>query len=588
MDRKARAGKLATEIAALRKELAVLKPAPYLGSTLFIDEIDPVRTTKLVESKGEGKNREGYQRGYLGDLGGVDRLPNVSGGSYTWFENTAGREVFAWRPRPPAGSASGSPGAAGSFPTPPTRATCSTATVIPRRATTRPRSPGSTSRNSPTAPPMSATRRCGPASVMPASTSFAEKSAIFLRGGETGSAISADVLVLQDAGANRGQPRLRAPVNAKGNEETFAPVEARFVRFAIGASSSGQPCLDELEIWSGERNVALGGKPTSSGDFPNNAAHKLAHINDGQYGNGRSWIASTPGKGWVMIELKSARDRRPHHLGANREGKYSDRLATRYRIEVAKDANGPWQTVASSEGRAPVGAPAADAITYELAGLDPAQAKEARAVWDRFAPLEAERAALAALPKVYAGQFVQPKEPTKRLFRGDPLAPKEVVAPASLSVFAGSFGSFALPADAPEPIDGLPSRTGSSIRRIRSPPASSSTGSGITISDAVSSRRPPISVRWDSVPAIPSCLTGSRPSWSSTAGRSSTSTGSSSLEDLPPVVRPASRGALGRRGHGILWRFPPRRLEAEPIRDKHPPRQRSARQTDVRPRLPSL
>jgi hypothetical protein len=450
VDRKARAGKLATEIAALRKELAVLKPAPYLGSTLFIDEIDPVRTTKLVEPKAEGKNREGYQRGHLGDLGGADRLPNVSGGSYTWFENRVGREVFAWRPQANGRKRVWLSWGCGFL----------SHTTDARYVLDRDGDPATRGDQAEIAKVDQQKFADGTADVGNKAMwsgfrdagehEFAEKSAIFLRGGETGSAISADVLVLQDAGATGGQPRLRAPANAKGNEETFAPVEARFVRFAIESSSSGQPCLDELEIWSGEGNVALGGKPTSSGDFPNNVAHKLAHINDGHYGNGRSWIASTPGKGWVMIELKSPATVDRITWARDREGKYSDRLATRYRIEVAKDAKGPWQTVASSEGRAPVGAPAADAITYELAGLDPAQAKKARAVWDRFAPLEAERAALAALPKVYAGQFVQPNEPTKRLFRGDPLAPKEAVAPASLSVFAGSFGSFALPADAPE------------------------------------------------------------------------------------------------------------------------------------------
>lgn len=448
--RKARAEKLATEIAKLRKELTALKPAPYLGSTLFIDETDPVRTTQLAEPKGEGKNREGQQRGYLGDLGGVDRLPNVSGGSYRWFENAAGRDVFVWRPQTTGKKRVWLSWGSGFL----------SHTTDARYVLDRDGDPATRDDQREIASVDQQKFADGTADVgnkamwsgffNAGEHEFAEKSAIFLRGGGTGAAISADVLVLQDAGATGSQPRLRAPVNAKGNEESFMPVEARFVRFTIEASSSGQPCIDELEIWSGETNVALGGKPTSSGDFPNNASHKLAHINDGQYGNSRSWISNSPGKGWVMIELKSPATVDRITWARDREGKYSDRLATRYRIEVAGDAQGPWRTVASSEGRAPVGAPAADAVTYDLAGLDPDQAKKARAVWERIAPLEAERADLAAVPKVYAGQFVQPKEPTKRLFRGDPLSPKEVVAPASLSVFAGMSGAFALAADAPE------------------------------------------------------------------------------------------------------------------------------------------
>jgi hypothetical protein len=448
--RKARAEKLATEIASLRKEFAVLKPAPYLGTTLFIDELDPVRTTKLVGVKGEGKNREGYQRGHLGDLGGVDRLPNLSGGSYIWFDNVAGRDAFVWRPKVGGKKRVWLSWGSGFL----------SHTNDARYVLDRDGDPATRDDQTEIAKVDQQKFADGTADVGNKAMwsgffdagehEFSEKSAIFLRGGETGAAISADVLVLQDAGAPGRQPRLRAPVNAKGNEESFTPVEARFVRFTIEASSSGQPCLDELEIWSGETNVALGGKPTSSGDFPNNASHKLAHLNDGRYGNGRSWISNTPGKGWAMIELKAPASIDRITWARDREGKHTDRLATRYRIEVAEDAQGPWQTVASSEGRAPVGAPAADAVTYELAGLDPDQAKKARAVWDRIAPLETERADLAALPKVYAGQFAQPKEPTMRLFRGDPLSPKEVVAPASLSVFEGMSGSFALPADAPE------------------------------------------------------------------------------------------------------------------------------------------
>ena len=449
-ERKARATALATEIASLRKDLAILKPAPYLGTTLFIDELDPVRTTKLVEVKGEGKNREGYQRGHLGDLGGVDRLPNLSGGSYTWFENVPGREVFAWRPQ-----ATGKKHVWLSWGSGFLSHTTDARYVLDRDGDAATRDDQTEIAKVDQQKFADGTADVGNKAMWSGfydagEHEFSAKSVILLRGGETGAAISADVLVLQDAGATSRQPRLRAPVDAKGNEEAFAPVVGRFFRFTIEASSSGQPCLDELEIWSGETNLALGGKPSSSGDLPNNPAHKLEHLNDGKFGNGRSWISSTPGKGWVMIELKGPATVDRITWARDREGKYSDRLATRYRIEVAEEAKGPWRTVASSEGRAPLGSPAADAFTYELAGVDPDQVKKARAVWDRVAPLEAERKDLLTMPKVYAGQFAQPKEPTMRLFRGDPLSPKEVVAPASLSVFAGMLGAFALAADAPE------------------------------------------------------------------------------------------------------------------------------------------
>ena len=86
----------------------------------------------------------------------------------------------------------------------------------------------------------------------------------------------------------------RASVTAKHNIETFPAVEARFVRFTITRSSSSQPCIDELEIFSDTENLALankGAKASSGGDFKH-ALHKLTHINDGQYGNAKSWIAA--------------------------------------------------------------------------------------------------------------------------------------------------------------------------------------------------------------------------------------------------------------------------------------------------------
>ena len=567
-ERKARAEKLSGEIATLRKTLAALKPAPYLGTTLFIDETDPGRAVQLAEVKGEGKNREGYQRGHLGDLGSADRLPNLSGGSYLWFENVAGREVFAWRPK-----VSGKKRVWLSWGSGFLSHTTDARYVLDRDGDAATRDDQTEIAQVDQQKFADGTADVGNKAMWSGffdagEHEFADTSAIFLRGGDSGTAISADVLVLQDPGAPGRQPRLGAPVNARGNEETFAPVEARFVRFTIEASSSGQPCLDELEIWSGETNVALGGKPTSSGDFPNNASHKLAHINDGQYGNGRSWISDKPGKGWVMIELKAPATLDRITWARDREGKYSDRLATRYRIEVARDAMGPWQTVASAEGRAPVGSPAADAVTYGLAGLDPAQAKTARAVWERIAPLEAERADLLALPKAYAGQFVQPAEPTRRLFRGDPLSPKEIVAPEGLSVFEKRLGSFALPADAPE-------------RERR-----------VALANWIIDPRNPLTARvivnrlWHyhfgkGIVATPSDFgdMGFRPThpelldwlaselighgWSLKHIHRLILTSRTYRQSSAP--RPEALAADA--GSDFLWRFPPRRLEAEAIRD---------------------
>src|SRR5262249_23658580 len=143
------------------------------------------------------------------------------------------------------------------------------------------------------------------------------------------------------ADPNAKEPR-RVAVNALGNVEKIVPVKAQFVRFTIEATNNLEPCIDELEVFSDGKNVAPGAKATSSGDYPGNPIHKLEHINDGKYGNSRSWISNTAGKGWVQLELPMVESIDRIEWARDREGKYADRLATKYRIEVALEA-GKWQ-----------------------------------------------------------------------------------------------------------------------------------------------------------------------------------------------------------------------------------------------------
>ena len=142
-------------------------------------------------------------------------------------------------------------------------------------------------------------------------------------------------------------------VTAKHNIESFPAIEARFVRFTITRSSNVQPCIDELEIFAGSENLALaskGAKASSAGDFKH-PQHKLAHINDGQYGNAKSWIAAR-NTGWVQIELpKSARINRIE-WARDRQGKNGDRVPIGYRIEAGLK-EGEWKVIASSKGRQP-------------------------------------------------------------------------------------------------------------------------------------------------------------------------------------------------------------------------------------------
>ena len=100
------------------------------------------------------------------------------------------------------------------------------------------------------------------------------EAAIVLRGGKTGTAVTADVIILQLTMETRQRPDLqplRPPVNFARNVETLTPTAVRHVRFTVETTNNGsEPCLDELELWTAgndSRNVAGDAKLMSSGDY---------------------------------------------------------------------------------------------------------------------------------------------------------------------------------------------------------------------------------------------------------------------------------------------------------------------------------
>jgi mono/diheme cytochrome c family protein len=233
--------------------------------------------------------------------------------------------------------------------------------------------------------------------------------------------------------AEAGVGTLRRAVTPRQNIDRFAPTPARFIRFTILETSGAEPCLDELEVFSSDgRNVAHGATPTSSGDFAGNAFHRLAHVNDGLYGNEHSWISNTPGTGWVQLELPAAetiervvwsRDRSP-------EPKYADRVTTRYEIALSIDGV-DWQPIASDLDRRPFGDSTA-APDDTPAAIPPGSVADPARVAGKISALKRELATLDRGPMAYAGRFTEPGA-TFRMFRGDPTQPREEILPGPLS-----------------------------------------------------------------------------------------------------------------------------------------------------------
>jgi len=134
----------------------------------------------------------------------------------------------------------------------------------------------------------------------------------------------------------------------KPNEVAFSAVEAKFVRFVIHGSSSSQPCIDELEIYGpdGKRNLALadsGAKATASSCLPGYAIHQIPHLNDGLYGNDRSWIAAGAAGEWAQIELPRPAKVAKVVFSRDRRGRYHDRVPIHLEIRLSLDGR-QWQT----------------------------------------------------------------------------------------------------------------------------------------------------------------------------------------------------------------------------------------------------
>lgn len=358
-------------------------------------------------------------------------------------------------------------------------------------------------------------------------------------------------------------PELREAVNSKQNVETFDPIATRYVRFTITATSGGQPCIDELEIYSGRKNVALasaGATPSSSGDFVH-LLHKLSQINDGRHGNENSWISSVVSGGWVQIQLAKVQTIDRIVWQRDRTARFTDRLATDYQIDSSTDGE-KWTTIADSANRKPY-KKNSSAPQYDFAAFPPAEAEVGRHWLQQLAEKTKLRKQIQQSTTIYAGTFSQPG-PTHRLYRGEHGAPREEVAPAGIASLSGP----TLPPDSPE-----------QDRRL-------------AIAKWIASEQNPLTARvvvnrlWQfhfgtGIVDTPSDLgaNGTQPTHPKLLDWLAEELIRSqwSLKHLHRTIlmseiwqqdsRPRPNGLRVDAGSRLLWRFPPRRLEGEGIRD---------------------
>jgi hypothetical protein len=453
--RLATAASLSPRIDKLTGQLRSYEPLAFPGRTIIIDDEDLDFVTSLAKENGHGANPAGKGRGYLRDVGDAARAANLSRGRYTWWTNKPTQNVFTWNP-----AAEGrfriwiSWGAHGSGVH--TRDARYVLDLDGKLETQDDQQEiaridqyyfsGINEGESETKPLWSGLFNAGVHRLTATSR-------LVLRGGQTGTGITADVVVLQevnplstdpdnddsDNGAPASNvhslPRLRPPVSPRHNVERFRAIEARFVRFTTFETvddNRHQPCIDELEVFTAGDlpiNVASAGegtRPTSSGNYSETGIHQLKHVNDGKYGNSHSWISNQHGGGWVQLEFPRLASIDRIEWSRDRDGKFADRLPVRYQIDVSTDGQ-KWSTVAGSSDRVAMGTPHDPLIALGRSTVA-GDSTVLPALISELESLQAKKTQLEKPTLVYGGIFRTPDQ-TNVLRRGDPEQPLEAIAP---------------------------------------------------------------------------------------------------------------------------------------------------------------
>ncbi len=430
-----KAAELRQKLAPLTTKLAAYQPKAVLGRRVTLGEEDAVflKTPKGIKPT---EYDPGTAQGELNDPGDANRFPNI-GESYRYFVEEPGTDCVAWTPKRSGRHRIWVSWGVWTTHAPDARFILETNGQQTEIGTIN-------QRQFADGKPAIAGKKRWSGFKSLGEHKLTENSRILLRMGTTRAPMAADILLLEELPSPSTKLHIRTPVSHTANTDLFTPTTAKHLRFVIEDSYSNNACIDELEIFGPNgQNIALKAKTTSSGDFGPSAIHKLAHINDGKYGNSRSWIVKEP-KGWVQFDFDQ-----PHEINRvvwsrdrSTSGKvYEDRLATAYRIEVSDDAK-TWKTVASHADRL-------SAKFGKRVKAIPSATSAPADLLNRIAALEKALQSIAEPPMAYAGTFTQP-EPTHRLHRGDHMSPREIVAPEGLALFKDTLGSFKLAPDAPE------------------------------------------------------------------------------------------------------------------------------------------
>jgi hypothetical protein len=219
--------------------------------------------------------------------------------------------------------------------------------------------------------------------------------------------------------------------------DVFQAVTAKWIRLTVIETFTGRgyaPAIDELEVWKAvsrdepRRNVAsarLGALVRTSGP-DESLGSQDRQLNDGVIGWKSRWVARErldKATSWVEIELPEAVtiDRVTWHC--DHDDQANDLVAAKWRtlkkwrLEVAVEP-GKWDTVVSADRKEGISTAELDHRT----ALENQFTKAATDLWN--------------VTHLFAGRFRDP-EPGYVLRRGNPLEPREPTGPGGIDVLGG-------------------------------------------------------------------------------------------------------------------------------------------------------
>ncbi len=358
------------------------------------------------------------------------------------------------------------------------------------------------------------------------------------------------------------------PSLADQQDEQFTPVIATAVRMRINTTATGsEASLYEFEVWNQPTpgappiNVALvvnGGRSSASSFALENQTRHPDNLNDGTSDPRLAfpWKAAKRGSAWIQIDLKQPTriDRITWFRGMS--------VPVDYEIEFL-DSQGSWQKVVDTRRRFPRRDDQRKPEDLALDAVSPGQQETLAGLLADLRSAHARKARLAAGPQVYGAVFSTP-EPTWLINRGDPMQRLETVPPAAPAALENwSLGNEPAEPDARVALarhltdPGHPLTARVIVNRVWQ----HHFGAGLVTT-------PSDFGKMGSRPSHPELLDWLATEFLRTGG---------SLKQLHRLILGSNtfRQANTPRAECIardadtrlLWRFPPRRLEAEAIRD---------------------